>query len=127
MSTDKKLRLIIIEDEPDLRELYTLKFTQKGYDVKSADNGQTGLDMIIAEKPDIVLLDMVLPQLDGFSVLRSVKQNPEMKNVKVVALTNLGQEADIRKIFDLGADDCMIKASFVPEEVYQRVKIVMGQ
>lgn len=119
--------ILIIEDNIDLVNIYRLKFTQGGYNVLTATDGETGLEIIINQKPDVVLLDMLLPEMDGFSVLKKTKSDPKTSKIKVIVFTNLEQEGDIAKIFKLGADDCLIKASFTPEEVYQRVEAVINK
>ena len=124
--TDKKTIVAIVEDEKMLADMYATKFTMEGFDAKKANDGQAGFDMVKKEKPDIVLLDIIMPKIDGFGVLKMLKDEPELKAIPVVLLTNLGQEEDIKKGKQLGAADYFVKANHTPAEVVQKVKQVLN-
>ena len=119
-------KVLIVEDDKFLSEMYAAKLTEAGFEMEAAYDGQEGFRMIGDLKPDLVLLDIVLPKMDGFEILRQVKANPDLKNMKIVALTNLGQKEEVEKGLTLGADDYIIKAHFTPTEVVAKVKKLLG-
>lgn len=118
--------ILLVEDDEMLHTMYTQKFTKEGYTVLSAYNGQEGLDLAEKNVPDVILLDIIMPKMDGFVALKKIKKNPTLANIPVILLTNLGQEEDIRKGKELGATDYFIKANHTPQEVVEKVKHVMG-
>jgi len=117
-----KTKILLVEDDQDLQEMYETKFAMEGFEVVKAENGVEALNKIPTAKPGIILLDIVMPEIDGFQVLKDLKANPETKEVPVILLTNLGQDGDIKKGMELGAVDYMIKANFTPNEVVAKVK-----
>lgn len=123
--TDGKKKVLLVEDDKMILDMYTLKFTQEGYEVTQAENGKDGLELAKKINPDIVLLDIILPQMDGFTVLKSLKADPKLKDIPVVLLTNLGQDGDVKKGIELGAVDYLIKANFTPSQVVDKVKSVL--
>ncbi len=120
-------KILIIEDDPFLFEMYAVKLTEEKFDVEGATDGKEGIKKIAQLKPDLVLLDLVLPKIDGFNVLKEIKSASDLGDVKVVILTNLGQKEDLQKGFDLGADDYIIKAHFTPSEVVDRIKKLLNK
>jgi DNA-binding response OmpR family regulator len=112
----------LIEDDPLIAEMYTTKFTKEGYNIKHAADGAAGLEMVKKEKPDIILLDIIMPKLDGFQVLQELRQDASFKDTPVVMLTNLGQEEDVQKGRQLGATDYFIKTNFTPAAIVDKVK-----
>lgn len=122
---DKKPKVLLVEDDKMIIDMYTLKFTQEGYDVLQAENGKDGLEMAKKQNPNIVLLDIILPQMDGFTVLKSLKADANTKDIPVVLLTNLGQDGDVKKGLELGAVDYLIKANFTPSQVVDKVKSLL--
>ena len=120
--TDKKSKVILIEDEEMLSNMYEAKFIKEGFDIKKALDGETGLKLIQEENPDLVLLDIIMPKLDGFSVLRKIKEDPKNKNIPVILLTNLGQDEDVKKGNSLGASGYLVKANMTPAQVVEKVK-----
>ena len=110
-----------------LAEMYATKFTMEGYSVERAYDGQSGLDLAKQSKPDIILLDVIMPKLDGFSVLKELKKDPSLKSVPVLLLTNLGQEDDIKKGRELGATDYFVKSNHSPSEIVDKVKSILAK
>src|SRR3989344_3913920 len=110
MAEQKKI--LLIEDDKFLLKLYSDKLVREGYTVSMAITGEEGLGKVKQERPDLVFLDIILPQKNGFDVLREIKGDPEIKNIPVVILTNLGQESDIKTGMDLGASDYLVKTDF---------------
>lgn len=115
-------KILLVEDEDFIRELYTRQLTKAGFSVKSAPDGQSGLDTLKAEQFDLLLLDIMLPGINGLQLLREFKtQNPTSSMITIL-LTNLGQEAVIKEGFELGAQAYLIKASYTPDQVVNEVK-----
>lgn len=119
--------ILLVEDDEMLNAMYTQKFTKEGYSVVSAFNGAEGVKMAEEHHPDIILLDIIMPKMDGFAALKKLKKNDSTKDLPVILLTNLGQEEDIRKGKELGAEDYFIKANHTPQEVVEKVKEVIGE
>lgn len=124
---DEKIKILLVEDDVDLQDMYESKFKMEGFGVVKAENGAIALDMIRTEKPDIVLLDIVMPEVDGFQVLQDIKNDPNTKDIPVILLTNLGQDSDIKKGIQLGAVDYLIKANFTPNEVVAKINKALGK
>lgn len=122
-----KAKIILVEDDAFLAELYVTKFSELGYEMTVAQDGKKGLELVESMKPDIVLLDIVLPQLDGLAVLRTLKANEGLKMIPVVLLTNLGQKDDVERGMALGAAAYIIKAHFTPTEVVAKVEEILGK
>lgn len=119
---NKKEKILMIEDDPFLRKVYRDKFTQLGFDFIEATNGMEGTNKTISEKPDIVLLDLMLPRKNGFEVLIDIRKNKKNKNIPVIILSNLGQESDIERGMALGADDYLVKTEISISEIVDKVK-----
>lgn len=122
MTAKNKVSILIVEDDTFLSNIYKTKFEMEGFDVIMADNGEVGLAMAKSKKPDIVLLDILLPKMDGFMVLKELKADKEAQNIPVILLTNLGQKDDVNKGLELGAVDYLIKAHFKPSETVEKVR-----
>lgn len=118
----KPLNILIVEDDVFLADLYKTKFALEGFKVITAYDGEKGLEAIKKNLPDIVLLDLVLPKLSGFEVLKATKADATTKNIPVILLTNLSQKSDIETGIKLGANDYLIKAHFMPSEVVEKIK-----
>ncbi len=114
--------ILIVEDDPVLSKMYSEKFKFEGFNVRTALNGEDGLEMALIEKVDIILLDLMLPRLSGSELLAKLRQNEKGKNIKVIALTNLAEAEEKNKVLSLGALDYLIKAMQTPEEVVTKVK-----
>ena len=122
MNVNKKIRVLIVEDEQDIRDIYALKFEKEGFKVQTAGNGEAAMAIIESNIFDIILLDVIMPKLDGFEVLRRLKDSEKTKNIPVFLLSNLSQEAEINQGLKLKADKYLIKADFTPEEVVIKVR-----
>lgn len=114
-------KILLVEDDEMLHDMYTQKFKTHGYDVVSAYNGVEGVKLAEAEQPSLILLDVIMPKMDGFVALKKIRKNPSTVNIPVILLTNLGQEEDVKKGKELGADDYFIKANHTPQEVVDKV------
>ncbi len=125
MVQDNQINVLIVEDDVFLAEIYQKKFEMEGFKVSMANNGEKGLADIKKKKPDIVLLDILLPKLDGFAVLEAAKADPAIKDIPIILLTNLGQKDDVQRGLDEGAVDYLIKTHFKPSEVVDKVRKVL--
>lgn len=121
-----KKTVLLVEDERNLLKMYDRKFTLEGFRVLQAENGKQALEIVKTEKPAVILLDIIMPELDGFQVLERLESNPETKDIPVILLTNLNQETDIARGMNLGAKDFLVKANFEPDEVVEKVKRMLG-
>lgn len=118
----KNKKILLVEDEDFIRELYVRQLTREGFQIKSAVDGQTGLNLLNSEPFDLLLLDIMLPGMNGLQLLREFKtKNPNSPMITIL-LTNLGQETVIKEGFELGAQAYLIKASYTPNQVVQEVK-----
>jgi len=118
----KKEKILIVEEDRFLRKIYKNKLTSAGFEFIEATNGEEGLNKIIFEKPDLVLLDLILPRKNGFDVLIGMKRNNETKDIPVIILSNLSQESDVRRGLSLGAQDYLVKPETTLSEVVDKVK-----
>jgi len=117
-----KGKILIVEDEEMLSTMYKVKFENEGYEVATANNGADGLTLSEAEQPSIILLDIIMPKIDGFAVLKRLKASEKTKSIPVILLTNLGQDEDIARGKELGAAGYLIKANNTPSEVVTKIK-----
>ena len=119
-------KVLIVDDDPFILDMYVLKFKESGFQVETAQDGKSGLKKVKDTQPDVVLLDVVMPAMDGFDVLQELKKIMPAPLPKIILLTNLGQKEDVDRGLQLGADDYIIKAHFTPTEVVGKVKKVLG-
>lgn len=119
--TDQKT-ILLVEDEEMLANMYEVKFKKDGFNLMKALDGETGLALAKEKQPDAILLDVIMPKMDGFTVLRQLREDEKTKKIPVILLTNLGQDEDIKKGQDLGANGYLVKANLTPAEVVAKVK-----
>lgn len=115
-------KVLIIDDDQALRQLYVLELATNNFSVAEAGDGEEGLAKARSEKPTLILLDIMMPGMDGMAVLAKLKQDPETKDIPVVMLTNFGQEDLVKQAFDLGATDYLLKYKVTPAEMVEKVK-----
>ena len=118
-------KILIVEDDEMIGSMYQTKLKQDDFNVFLAVNGIEGLELAKKEKPDLILLDIIMPQLDGFSVLEQLKDKESTKDIPVVMLTNLGTEEDVKKGSVLGAVDYLVKANLTPSQVSDKIKEIL--
>jgi DNA-binding response OmpR family regulator len=118
----KKQKILMIEEDRFLRKIYKNKFLKSGFEFSEATNGIEGLNKIFSEKPDLVLLDIILPRKNGFDVLIDAKRNTATKKIPFIIISNLGQESDIKRGISLGAKDYLVKTDISHSEVVEKVK-----
>jgi len=119
--------ILIIEDDKFLRELISRKLINEGFKIEEAVDGEEGLKKLQETKPDLILLDLILPGLDGFEVLERMKDNPSTSSIPVLILSNLGQRDEIERGLKLGAVDFLVKAHFTPEEIVGKIKGILSK
>ncbi|RJQ35201.1 response regulator [Candidatus Parcubacteria bacterium] len=124
---DNKRKILLIEDEEMLANMYEVKFKNEGFELIKALDGSQGLEMAKATKPDFILLDIIMPKIDGFSVLKSLKEDESTKSIPVMMLTNLGQDEDIERGKQMGAVGYLVKANITPAEVVESVKLELSK
>lgn len=117
-----KIKVLLVEDDPFLLSMYSTKFESEGFEVAVATDGEEGLKLAAKETPSIILLDILLPKIDGFEVLKALKKEEGTKNIPVILLTNLSQKDEVEQGISLGASDYLIKAHFMPSEVVEKIK-----
>lgn len=122
---NEDIQILIVEDDAFLAEIYQKKFEMEGFTVSVSNNGEKGLADAKKKLPDIILLDILLPKLDGFAVLKGLKADNTTKNIPVILLTNLGQKDDVEKGLEDGAVDYLIKTHFKPSEVVDKVRKIL--
>ena len=115
-------KIVLVEDDVMLQEMYQTKLKNEGFEVFLAENGDVGYKIICEQMPDLVLLDIMMPILDGFAVLEMLKKNPATKDIKVIMMTNLSTDEDRKKGESMGATDYLVKANMTPEQVNDVVK-----
>ncbi len=118
-------KIMIVEDDEFLVQMYATKLELLEYNVVTAGDGKQALKLVKKDKPDLILLDLNLPVMDGFQVLGELKKDPETKNIPVLVLTNYGQKEHVDRCLSLGAADYLIKAHFVPSEVVDKIKTLI--
>jgi len=122
----EKTKVLLVEDDRFLSEMYATKLRETGFEVETAFDGEEGLSKVKSFKPKVVFLDIVLPKKDGFEVLKTLQDGGFLAEMKVIALTNLGQKEEVEKGMALGASDYIIKAHFTPTEVVAKAKKLLG-
>ncbi|MDD3035932.1 MAG: response regulator [Candidatus Saccharimonadaceae bacterium] len=115
-------KIAIIEDDPVISQMYRMKFEADGFDVQLANNGKRGVELVKEFLPDLILLDLQMPEMDGATALGIIRKNDWGKIIPVIILTNLGQEESPKELKDLGIHSYIVKAELTPREVVQRVK-----
>jgi DNA-binding response OmpR family regulator len=122
---ENKKKILMIDEDRFLRKVYREKFSKEGFEFLEATNGIEGLNKILFEKPDIVILDLILPGKTGFDVLIEAKMKRETKNIPFIILSNLSQESDVKKGLELGAIDYLIKSEVSLSDVVKKVKEII--
>ena len=118
-------KILVVEDEQILLRALNVELLSQGFEVLSAKDGETGLRLINEEKPGLVLLDLILPKMHGFEVLKAIKSNEDTKEIPVIILSNLGQDSDIKKGLELGAVGYFVKASTDLSELSKKINKIL--
>ena len=120
-------KVLVAEDDKFLSKAYAAKLKKEGFDVVLAGNGEEAVEKTKSEKPDVVLLDLIMPKKDGFDSLSDIKKDQTTKNIPVVILSNLGQEEDIERGKKLGAVDYLVKSNISIQDVVNKIKQVLAE
>lgn len=131
MTAEKKSKkgrkVMIVDDDMFLLDMYTVKFNEAKYDVNPAMGSMEALDRLRdGLEPDVILLDVVMPDMDGFELLTTIKKEKLAPKARIIILSNLGQESDVKRGNELGAEGYIVKASATPSEVVSRVEELMN-
>ena len=118
-------KILYIEDEHNLQKVFRDFLEKKHYKVISAFDGKTGIEIAKKERPDLILLDIILPHIDGIGVLKKLKENPKLRSIPVIVFTNLGSMENIERAIELGAKTYLIKEQYSLEEVEEKIKEVI--
>jgi len=121
-----KRKVLIIEDDIALYNMYSTELSLKGYEVLNVSDGSKAFEEAKKEKPDLVLLDVMLPQKNGLAILEELKSNEDTRDIRVVMLTNYGTDENISKAVELGAEDYIMKYNIVPSELSSKVNAILG-
>lgn len=114
--------IILIDDDIALLEMYETKLAMSGFKVLTANNGKEGFELVSSNTPDIVLTDLVMPESDGFELLKKIKKDKRTKDFPTVALTNLSSENDRKEALNSGAIDYLVKSNYTPAQIVEKVK-----
>ena len=119
-------RILLVEDDDALAGVYLVRLQAEGFDVRRVSNGEDALAAAISYRPDLVLLDVMMPKVSGFDVLDILRNTPETANLKIIILTALTQESDKQRAIQLGVDDYLVKSQVVITDVIDRIKHHLG-
>lgn len=122
MESGHPKKVLLVEDDDNLANVYEMRLQAEGFEVNRVPNGEDALASALQFKPDLILLDVMMPKVSGFDVLDILRNTPETANIRIVMLTALGQEADQQRAKDLGVDDYLIKSQVVLADVVERIK-----
>jgi DNA-binding response OmpR family regulator len=125
-NTSKGKKILLVEDDDGLANVYQTRLEAEGFSVRRVPNGEDALSVAVEFKPDLILLDVMMPKVSGFDVLDILRNTPETTNVKIVMLTALSQDSDKQKAEKLGADDYLVKSQVVIADVVERIKHHLG-
>ncbi len=120
-------KILFIEDESALQKAASQVLTEEGFEVLSALDGETGLELAKREMPDLILLDLIIPQKDGFEVLHDLKTTDATKKIPVIILSNLEGSTDVQRAIELGATTYLVKTNYRLEEVVEKIKQIIGK
>lgn len=119
------MKILLVDDDQALRQLYSVELTGRQYEVTTAADGEEGIEKAKSTKPDIILLDIMMPKTDGIAALSKLKADPALKPIPVIMLTNFGQENLVQQAFSLGAVDYLLKYKVTPAEMAEKVAQVL--
>ena len=127
MSASLKETILVVEDELAFRRVYVDLLKSEGYNVLVAEDGEKGWELAYKELPDLIVLDLALPKLHGFDVLKNIRSSGVTKGIPVLVMTVLGEQGDIRKGFELGANDYLVKGYYTPVEMLNKVRLMLSE
>ena len=119
---EHKKKILIIEDDEHISRVYEMRFLKDGYNTVLVANGEQAVEKVTSEKPNLIILDLMVPRKDGFAILEEIKKNPSTASIPVLVLSNLGGKDDQKRAIGLGANDYMVKVENSMQEVIERAK-----
>jgi len=119
-------KIVLVEDEELIANLLEKKLKEEGYEVIVARDGEEGLAKIKEARPDLILLDIIMPKMGGFEVMEEISKNEELRKIPIIVISNSGQPVELKRAKELGAKDWLIKTEFDPKEVLEKVKKQIG-
>jgi CheY-like chemotaxis protein len=120
-------KILLIEDEEIMIDILQRKLSKEGYEVSKAVDGKEGLEIMKEVKPDLVLLDIVMPKMGGFEVMEAMAKDSSLKRIPIIVISNSGQPVEINRVKEMGAKDWLIKTEFDPQEVLDKVRRQIGK
>lgn len=126
MDNSQSKKILLVEDDDALANVYMTRLEAEGFETRRVNNGEDALATAIEYRPDLVMLDVMMPKVSGFEVLDIIRNTPETANLKVIILTALGQEGDKQRASQLGADDYLVKSQVVITDVVSKIKQHLG-
>lgn len=123
----EKKRIMLVEDDVFIRDIYETKLTQENFEVMMAENGVDALKKLETFSPDLILLDIVMPYMDGMDFLSEVKKRDEYKKIPIIMLSNLSEKERVTKALGLGISDYLIKSHFTPSEVVEKIYLLLNK
>jgi DNA-binding response OmpR family regulator len=127
MDANHPSRILLVEDDDALANVYVTRLQSEGFDVRRVNNGEDALATALNYKPDLVLLDVMMPKVSGFDVLDILRNTPETANLKIIMLTALSQDSEIQRAKSLGVDDYLVKSQVVIADVIERIRYHLAQ
>jgi DNA-binding response OmpR family regulator len=125
-NTGKPKKILLVEDDETLANVYKTRLHAEGFDLRRVPNGEEALAAALEYKPDLILLDIMMPKVSGFDVLDILRNTPETTNTKVIVLTALSQDSDRKRAEEMGVDDYLVKSQVVIADVVERIKHHLG-
>lgn len=122
MPVKKNPKILVVEDETFLVKIYAVKLKKEGYDVTVANDGEQAVKLAQEVGPDLILLDLILPKMNGFEALEKMRSTAVNKETPVIVLSNLGQEEDVKRAEGLGADSYLVKANFSIQDIVAKIR-----
>lgn len=119
-------KILFVEDDPLIVKIYSTRLKADGYEVFSAENGEEGLKLAEQVKPDLIILDVMMPRLDGFAVLERLRQNPDLKDHPILMYSNLNNEEEMARAHKMGVTEFIIKANLSPTQMVEKIKQYIG-
>jgi DNA-binding response OmpR family regulator len=120
-------KILLVEDDMALRDIYSARFMAEGYNVVTASDGEQALTVAVKEKPNLIILDVMMPKISGFDVLDILRATPETKETRIIMMTALSQSSDIEKGKNLGADEYLVKSQVTLTDVVEKAKEVLSR
>ena len=119
-------KIMLIEDDTFISSLITSEIKKAGYEVEAVYDGSRGITAVVEQKPDLILLDLLMPQMDGFQVLEKLKADVATSPIPVIVFSNFGEPKDVKRAKDGGAVDFLVKVNFTPKEIIEKIRNILG-